>query len=204
MVEYRSRRNISLWPVPSPPSSGCSAQRATTGIRRDTGQPVGLRRDRAEADFGALSDQLTPLRRARRPVVVEDVAADEMALVVEMTVVRGCGEHLQGLDMPEPLHRPFLRYRRESGVVPCRRHPWAEGAASAPITRCLLVCPYELLAHLTELGPLDSFIDDGDYRLPFPHQSDLGDAVVGILAGALDPTRVHSEKVPHRSEVRFG
>src|SRR5680860_1609060 len=53
--------------------------------------------------------QLTPLGRRGGAVLLEDVAAAEAAIVVEVIVDRGVdgGEFLQGLDVPEFRHCPF-------------------------------------------------------------------------------------------------
>ena len=47
-------------------------------------------------------------------MLFENVAAGEMALVVEVVVDRGMGSGklLQGLDVPKPRHRPFSPSKR--------------------------------------------------------------------------------------------
>ncbi len=51
--------------------------------------------------------QLTPLGQCSRAVLLEDVAAIDVTVVVEMNMDRGMdgGEFLQGLDVPEFRHR---------------------------------------------------------------------------------------------------
>ena len=53
--------------------------------------------------------QLTPLGQRGEAVLLEDVAAAEVAIVVKVIVDRGVdgGEFLQGLDVPEFRHCPF-------------------------------------------------------------------------------------------------
>ena len=53
--------------------------------------------------------QLTPLGQRSRAVLLEVVAAGEVAVEVEVVVDRGVdgGELLQGFDIPEPGHRAF-------------------------------------------------------------------------------------------------
>jgi hypothetical protein len=53
--------------------------------------------------------QLTPLGQRGGAVLLEDVAAAEVAIVVKVIVDRGVdgGEFLQGLDVPEFRHCPF-------------------------------------------------------------------------------------------------
>ena len=55
-----------------------------------------------------------PLGQGGGSVLFENVAAVEMALVVEVVVDRGVdgGEFLQGLDVSEPRHRPFPTSKR--------------------------------------------------------------------------------------------
>src|SRR5665809_108018 len=57
----------------------------------------------------ASACQLTPLGQRGEAVLLEDVAAVEAAIVVEVIVDRGVdgGEFLQGLDVPEFRHCPF-------------------------------------------------------------------------------------------------
>jgi hypothetical protein len=52
---------------------------------------------------GPLGCQLTPLSRCRGAVLLEGVAAVEVAILIEVIVDRGVngGELLQGLDVPE-------------------------------------------------------------------------------------------------------
>ena len=53
--------------------------------------------------------ELTPLGQRGEAVLLEDVAAAEVAIVVKVIVDRGMdgGEFLQGLDVPEFRHCPF-------------------------------------------------------------------------------------------------
>ena len=73
---------------------------------------AGDRGDASQVTLGnqGLSDcKLTPLGQGGGSALFENVAAIEMAWVVEMVVDRGMdgGECLQGLDVSEPSHCPF-------------------------------------------------------------------------------------------------
>jgi hypothetical protein len=53
--------------------------------------------------------ELAPFCESSRSLLLEDVAAVEMTFVVEVVMDRSLNgsEFLQGLDVPEPGHRPF-------------------------------------------------------------------------------------------------
>lgn len=58
--------------------------------------------------------KLPPFGQGGRAVLLEDVAAIEVAFEIEMIVDRGVngGEFLQGLDVPELCHRPLSSSKR--------------------------------------------------------------------------------------------
>ncbi len=58
--------------------------------------------------------QLTPLGQCSRAVLLENVAAIEVTVVVEVVMDRGMGggEFLQGLDVPKPRHRTLSSSER--------------------------------------------------------------------------------------------
>ncbi len=62
--------------------------------------------------------ELTPLGQSSRAVLFENVAAVEVAILVEVVVDRGMGggEFLQGLYVPEPRHRTFASSERLVGI----------------------------------------------------------------------------------------
>ena len=62
----------------------------------------------------ASGRKLKPFGHSGRAVLLEDTAATEMAVLVEMIVDRGmCGsKFLPGLDVPEPVHRSFSSSKR--------------------------------------------------------------------------------------------
>ncbi len=63
---------------------------------------------------GSSGRNLTPLSQSGRAVLLEGIAATEMAVLVEMIVDRGVSgsKLLQGLDVPEPGHRSFSSSKR--------------------------------------------------------------------------------------------
>src|SRR5665811_1007443 len=63
--------------------------------------------------------QLTPLGQGGRTVLFEDVAAVEVAVLVEVIVDRGMGSGklLEGFHVPEPLHRSFSSLERLVGIL---------------------------------------------------------------------------------------
>ena len=74
--------------------------------------------------------ELAPLGQGSGPVLVENVAAGEMALVGEVVVDRGLdsGTLLQALDVPDPGHHPVPPSNRwmrvlGSGVKPASAFP---------------------------------------------------------------------------------
>ena len=73
-----------------------------------------LNRPAKDAGSRRSRGELPPLGQGGRAVLLEDVAAIEVAFVIEMIVDRGVdgGEFLQGLDVPELCHRPLSSSKR--------------------------------------------------------------------------------------------
>ena len=87
---------------------------ASAGIVRLT------RRELADQKRSRLSrGKLTPFSERGSAVLLEDIAAVEVAVVVEVVVDRGMGggEFLQGLYFPEPRHRSFSSSERLVGIL---------------------------------------------------------------------------------------
>ena len=65
-------------------------------------------------NLGLSGCKLTPLGQSSGSGLFENIAAVEMALVVEVVVDRGVdgSEFLQGLDVPEPGHRTLSAAER--------------------------------------------------------------------------------------------
>ena len=78
------------------------------------------RRELADQKRSRLSrGKLTPFSERGSAVLLEDIAAVEVAVVVEVVVDRGMGggEFLQGLYFPEPRHRSFSSSERLVGIL---------------------------------------------------------------------------------------
>ncbi len=73
-----------------------------------------LNRPAKDAGSRRSRGELPPLGQGGRAVLLEDVAAIEVAFVIEMIVDRGVdgGEFLQGLYVPELRHRPLSSSKR--------------------------------------------------------------------------------------------
>ncbi len=82
---------------------------------------VGLTgRELADRKRSRLSrGELPPFSERGSAVLLEDIAAVEVAVVVEVVVDRGLGggEFLQGLYIPEPRHRSFSSPERLVGIL---------------------------------------------------------------------------------------
>ncbi len=89
--------------------AGREPTNAQRGIVRLTGREL-ADRNRSKLSRG----ELTPFSERGRAVLLEDIAAIEVTVVVEMIVDRGVdgGELLQGLDVPEVRHRPLSSSKR--------------------------------------------------------------------------------------------
>ncbi len=84
------------------------------GFVRVTGRELADQK-RSELSGG----ELTPLGQGGGTVLFEDVAAAEVAVVIELVMDRGVdgGEFLKGLHIPEPRHRPLSSSERLMRVL---------------------------------------------------------------------------------------
>ena len=83
------------------------------GRRLGRCQPNANRSSKCQTTWRSGS-QLTPLGQGGRAILIEDVAAAELTVPIEVVVDRGVNgsEFLQRLDFPEPGHRSFSSSER--------------------------------------------------------------------------------------------
>jgi hypothetical protein len=94
---YRELKNLCVW---AKTNGGCCQSNANWSPK--------------SASSGLSGRKQTPFGQSGRSVLLEDIAAVELAVLVEMIVDRGVSgsELLQGLDVPEPRHRSFSSSKR--------------------------------------------------------------------------------------------
>src|SRR5680860_1269027 len=86
-----------------------------------------------DAGLRRSARQLTPLGQGGRTVLLEDIAAVEVTVLVEVIVDRsmGGGKLLEGFHVPEPLHRSFSSSERLVGIF----HPVVEPTTAGLVGR---------------------------------------------------------------------